>query len=70
MKNDNYYKERAWIKKKLDSGVTKKELHNTVGMFSNKSKKKVMQQKGLTSKEYDKRYKFLHNVFNILDGGL
>lgn len=64
---DKFYKERAWIKKKVSSGVSKKELYNTVGMFSNKSKKKVMQQKGITSKEYDKRYNFLFNVFNLLE---
>ena len=67
---DKYYKERAWINKKLNSGVTKKELHNTVGIFSNKSKKKVMAEKSLTDKEYRKRYNFLHNVFNILDNEL
>ena len=66
----NLKKERAWINKKVMQGVTKKELHNTVGMFSNKSKKKVMAEKGLTEKEYHKRYNFLHNVFNILDSGL
>lgn len=67
---DKYWKERAWIDKKVMQGVTKKELHNTVGMFSNKSKKKVMAEKGLTEKEYRKRYNFLHNVFNILDNQL
>ena len=64
---DKYYRERTWIKKKLHSGVSKKELYNSVGMFSNKTKKKVMQQKGITSKEYDKRYNFLFNVFNLLE---
>ena len=66
----NYWKERAWIDRKLKHGVSNKKLHNTVGMFSNKNKKKVMSEKGLTEKEYHKRYNFLHNVFNILDNEL
>ena len=64
---DKYYRERAWIKKKINQGVSKKELFNNVGIFSNKSKKKVMAEKKLTAKEYDKRYKFLHNVYMLLD---
>lgn len=64
---DKYYKERAWISKKLNSGVTKKELYHSVGVWSNKDKKKVMQQKNLTEKQYKRRYSFLLNVFNILD---
>ena len=66
----NYSKERAWINKKISQGVTKKELFNTVGIFSNKSKKKVMAEKGLNEKQYRKRYNFLLNVFNILDSEL
>ena len=64
---DRYYREQAWINKKINQGITKKELYNTVGIFSNKSKQKVMAEKNLTEKEYDKRYKFLHNVFCLLD---
>ena len=64
---DKFYKERAWINKKIKQGVTKRELLNTVGIFSNKSKHKVMLEKNLTSKQYDERYKFLHNVFCLLD---
>ena len=64
---DKYYKERAWIKKKLDSGVSREELFHSVGVFSNKEKKKVMQFKGLSEKQYKERYNFLLNVFNLLD---
>lgn len=61
-----YNRERAWIKKKLKSGISQGELYHTVGMFSNKSKKRVMIEKGLSEKGYDKRYKFLCNVHFLL----
>lgn len=63
----NYVSERAWIKKKYKQGVTKAELRDSVGAFSNKDKKEVMKQKNLTSKQYDRRYKFLSNVYYLLD---
>ena len=62
-----YSKELAWINKKVNSGVSRKELFHSVGVFSNKNKQKVMKEKGLTSSQYDKRYNFLNNVFNLLD---
>ena len=62
----NYNKEKRWINQKLRSGVSKKELLNTVGMFSNKKKEKVMAQKGLTEKQYKQRYEFLARVYTIL----
>ena len=61
-----FSKEKEWINKKINSGVTREQLLNGVGSFSNKPKKIVMQKKGLTSKEYDKRYKFLSNVYFLL----
>lgn len=64
---DKYYKERAWINKKLKSGISKEELFHSVGVWSNKDKKKVMQEKNLTEKQYKQRYSFLLNVFNILE---
>ena len=39
---------RAWINKKLSQGVSKTELYNSVGVFSNKTKQQVMKEKGLT----------------------
>jgi len=63
---DKYYRERAWIRKKLNSGVSKSELYHSVGVFSNKPKRKVMKEKGLTEVKYKKRYNFLFNVYNIL----
>ena len=61
-----YKKERAWINKKLRSGVSRNELRECVGMFSNKNKNKVMAQKNLSEAEYQKRYGFLANVYSIL----
>lgn len=62
----NYNKEKRWINKKLRQGVSKKELLNTVGMFSNKKKEKVMAQKRLTEKQYKERYDFLAKVYYLL----
>ena len=59
-------KAQAWINKKIRSGVSRDELRQSVGMFSNKNKKKVMAQKGLTEEAYKKRYGFLANVYYIL----
>ena len=61
-----YKREHAWINKKLKSGVSRDELRESVGMFSNKNKSKVMAQKGLTEEAYKKRYGFLANVYSIL----
>lgn len=62
-----YNKERAWIKKKLrQENLTQGELLQTVGMFSNKKKNKVMAEKNINSAEYEKRYKFLANVYYLL----
>ena len=64
----NYNKERVWIKKKLRSeGITQDQLLFTVGCFSNKKKSKVMAEKNINSKQYDERYKFLFNVFHLLN---
>lgn len=60
---------RAWINKKLRSGVSKTELLNCVGAFSNKKKERVKAQKGLSEAEYKKRYDFLAKVYYILSGG-
>lgn len=62
----NYNKEKRWINKKLRQGVSKKELLNTVGMFSNKKKEKVMAQKKLSEKQYKERYDFLAKVYYLL----
>lgn len=62
-------REEQWIEKKLrqNPGLTKSQLRQTVGMFSNKSPKKVMTEKGLSQKEYAERRAFLSNVYNLLD---
>lgn len=59
-------KAKAWINKKLNSGVTKSQLRSCVGAFSNKSKKRVMQEKKLTEKQYKERYEFLSKVYSLL----
>lgn len=59
---------RAWINKKLRSGVPKNELLNCVGAFSNRKKEVVMKEKNLTEAQYKRRYDFLFKVFNILSG--
>ena len=62
-----YSKERAWIKKKLyRENISQNELFRTVGMFSNKKREKVMAEKNINSAEYDRRYKFLANVYFLL----
>ena len=62
----SFKREHAWINKKLSSGVSRDELRESVGMFSNKNKKKVMAQKNLTEEGYKKRYVFLANVYYLL----
>ena len=66
-KNEDYSKERAWIKKKLlNENITQDQLLFSVGCFSNKKKEKVMAEKNINSSEYNKRSKFLCNVFILL----
>ncbi len=62
-------KEEQWIAKKLrqNPGLTKSQLRQTVGMFSNKSPKKVMAEKGLSQKQYEERRAFLANVYSLLN---
>lgn len=57
---------KAWIKKKLSQGVTKEQLRSCVGAFSNRKKKTVMAEKGLTEKQYKQRYDFLAKVYSLL----
>ena len=65
----NYSKEKAWINKKLAAGVSKQELLNCVGVFSNKKKDRVKREKKLNDKQYEERYNFLANVYYLLSGG-
>ncbi len=44
-KRDIYASERAFIRRKISSGVSQKELRESVGMFSNKSKKKLWRKR-------------------------
>ena len=60
-------KAKAWINKKLNSGVTREELRECVGRFSNRNKKTVMAEKGLTEKQYKKRSDFLTKVYALLN---
>jgi|GEM_PF-3664581 len=67
MAKDKYSRERAWIRSKQAKGVSKTELLNCVGVFSNKKKSRVMSEKGLSDREYKKRYDFLANVYFLLN---
>lgn len=57
---------RAWIHKKIKSGVKQAELRDSVGLFSNRKKEETMKMKKMTSKQYDRRYSFLEEVFFLL----
>ena len=61
-----YSKESKWIKKKLRSGISQSQLLHNVGCFSNKPKSKVKYEKNLSEKQYQARYKFLSNVYRLL----
>ena len=67
MAKDKYRRERAWIRSKYAKGVSKRDLMNCVGAFSNKKKERVMREKGLSEREYKKRYDFLANVYFLLN---
>ena len=60
-------KAKAWVHKKLSSGVPVEELYYCVGVFSNISPEKQMKKKNLTNKQYDRRYKFLYKAFCYLE---
>lgn len=62
----SFSKERTWIAKKRAMGVSDEQLLNGVGLWSNKKKEDEMKRRNLSSKEYDKKYKFLFNVYNLL----
>ena len=66
-KEKRYTHERAWILKKINSGVKQEELRSSIGIFSNRNKKKVMEQKGLSDKQYKKRREFLGNCYVLLN---
>lgn len=65
-KDRGYKEERAWIYKKINSGVNQKELRESIRIFSNKTKKKVMENKHLSEKKYKTRKEFLENVYKLL----
>lgn len=62
----DYKRAKTWINNKLRKGNTKEELLYSVGIFSNKSKQKVMAEKKITSEQYNKRYKFMAKVYELL----
>ena len=66
-KKENYKQERSWIRKKINKGVLQDELRTSVGIFSNRKKKSVMKQKGLSEKQYKKRRAFLGNCYVLLN---
>ena len=58
--------ERAWLSKRIFMGQKPDNLYKCIGQFLAKPKHIVMEQKSLSSREYDKRYKFMSNCFGIL----
>ena len=58
---------KAWVDKKLRSGVPPSELYRCLGFFSKTKKEKKMKQKNLSSSGYDKRYEFCYNAFCYLE---
>ena len=62
----NYRRERAWIWKKIKKGVKQDELRESVGIFSNRKKKFVMEQKKISAKQYAKRKELLGNAYVLL----
>ena len=69
MTQEEMKRARAWIEKKERSGVSRSTLRHTVGCFSNKKREKVMREKSLSSAEYERRYRFLGNVYELLCSG-
>ena len=60
----------AWINKKVyKNNVDPRILEETTGRFSNRKKEKVMKEKKLSEKQYEKRYSFLSDVHFILSNG-
>lgn len=49
-------KERAWISKRVSLGQKPDKLYKGISLFLAKPKHIVMEQKGLSSHEYDRRY--------------
>ena len=64
--SNKYRRERAWILKKIEKGVKQDELRESVGIFSNRKKKSVMEQKKISAKQYEKRKEFLGNAYVLL----
>ena len=60
-------KSKAWVDKKLRSGVSLDVLYNCVGIFSSRDPKKVMKEKNLNKKQYEKRYYFLYDAFCYME---
>ena len=63
----SYKSAKAWVDKKLAHGVNERELYHCVGKFSNRPRGEVMKEKGLTAKQYEKRYNFMLDVFQVLE---
>lgn len=59
-------KERAWLSKRISMGQRPDKLYKGISQFLAKPKHIVMEQKSLTSLEYDRRYKFMSDCFEIL----
>ncbi len=66
----NSSRERAWISKRVSLGQKPDKLYKGISLFLAKPKHIVMEQKDLSSYEYDRRYQFMSNCFKILHNDL
>ena len=61
-----YSKQRAWLKRRISMGQKPDKLYKGISQFLAKPKSVVMEQKNLSSREYDRRYKFMSDCFELL----
>lgn len=58
---------KNWLRKKKNRGMDLDEIKNNCVLFFQKSKKKIMKQKKLSSRGYEKRKDFVLRCINIID---
>ena len=59
-------RQRAWIKKKIKSGVSKKKLMHNLALFLEKNDKKIIEQKKISPKQLKRRKEFVLDCYDIL----
>lgn len=58
--------QRAWIKKKIKSGVSKEQLMQNLALFLEKNDKKIIEQKKISPKQLKRRKEFVLDCYDIL----